>query len=130
MVEVNTHSRIDRNLSGEPEILEDGFAVVKLSTTETMAADEKGLVHGGFIFSAADYSAMLAVNHPNVVLGRAEVKFLKPVKVGDTVRFEAKVEKREGKKIIVNVVGKRGEDEVFTGEFYCVVPQTHVLERS
>jgi acyl dehydratase len=43
---------------------------------------------------------MIAVNHPNVVLGAAEVKFLKPVKAGETVIAEAKVKKRKVKKIL------------------------------
>ncbi len=125
---VNTHTRIDRELSGSPELLEDGYAVVKLRTTERMVADERGLVHGGFLFSSADYSAMLAVNHPNVVLAGANVRFLKPVRVGEEITFEARVEKREGKKIIVSVVGYRERTEVFEGEFLCVVPEKHVLD--
>jgi O-acetylhomoserine/O-acetylserine sulfhydrylase-like pyridoxal-dependent enzyme len=32
---------------------------------------------------------MLAVNHPNVVLAKAETKFLAPVVVGETVGLEA-----------------------------------------
>jgi acyl-coenzyme A thioesterase PaaI-like protein len=44
-----------------------------------MAADQRGLVHGGFTFGLADYAAMVAVNDPNVVLGAAEVRFLAPV---------------------------------------------------
>ena len=59
--------------------------MVKLKTNEKMVADEKGLIHGGFIFSVADYSAMLAVNEPTVVLAGANVKFLKPVIVGDEI---------------------------------------------
>ena len=39
----------------------------------------------GFIFGAADYAAMLAVNQPNVVLGAAETHFLKPSRVGDVL---------------------------------------------
>jgi acyl-coenzyme A thioesterase PaaI-like protein len=47
-----------------------------------MTVYEKGLVHGGFIFSQADHAAMLAVNHPDVVLGREECNFLAPAKRG------------------------------------------------
>ena len=129
MENVRTHTKIDKRLSGFPEEVKDGFAVVRLKTTEVMSADEKGLVHGGFLFSSADYAAMLAVNEPTVVLAKAEVKFLKPVRVGDEVVFTARVEKREGKKIIVNVVGKKDGSAVFEGEFLCVVPEKHVLEK-
>ncbi|NPA38869.1 MAG: PaaI family thioesterase [Thermodesulfobacteria bacterium] len=127
-MEIRTHLKIDQRLSGKPISLEEGKAKVELKTIEEMAADEKGLVHGGFIFSLADYSAMLAVNEPTVVLAGASVKFLKPVKVGDTVVAEAEVKKEEGKKRWVDVVVKKGEEVVFTGEFFCVVPPKHVLD--
>ena len=129
-MEVKTHLKIDRSLSGEPVSLSEGGAVVRLKTTPVMAADEKGLVHGGFLFSAADYCAMLTVNHPNVVLGSAAVKFLKPVRVGEVVEFEGKLTSSEGKKRIVEVVGKRDGEEVFRGEFTCFVLPTHVFERA
>jgi len=129
-VEIKTHLKIDKSLSGEPLSLKDGEAAVELKTTPVMAADEKGLVHGGFIFSAADYCAMLAVNHPNVVLGSASVKFLKPVRVGEVLLFEGKVVSREGKKRVVEVVGRRDGKEVFKGEFVCFVLPEHVLEKS
>lgn len=50
-----------------------------------MKVDSHGLIHGGFLFGAADYASMLAVNDPNVVLASAEVRFLRPLKSGDTV---------------------------------------------
>ncbi len=130
MTAVKTHRKIDKTLSGSPVIIDKGYAVVKLKTVPQMVADEKGLVHGGFIFSAADYSAMLAVNHPNVVLARAEVNFIKPVSVGDEVEFTAQVEKKEGKKNYVKVLGKKNNEIVFEGEFLCIVPDKHVLEKT
>lgn len=129
MVEIKTHTRIDRSLSGEPKEISEGYAKVVLKTDGRMAADEKGLVHGGFIFSSADYASMLAVNHPNVVLAEAHVKFLKPVAVGDTLVFEAKVVEKEGKRYKVLVEGNKGDQIVFEGLFLCVVPSRHVLER-
>ncbi len=128
-MEVRTHLKIDRTLCGELISLSQGKAVVKLKTTPVMAADDKGLVHGGFIFGAADYCAMLSVNHPNVVLGSASVRFLKPVVVGDEVIFEGEVLSQEGKKRFVEVVGRRDGEEVFRGEFTCFVLPKHVLEK-
>ncbi len=127
-MEIKTHEKIDRRISGEPVELKEGYAKVVLKTEPFMAADEKGLVHGGFLFSAADYAAMLSVNHPNVVLGFAEVSFLKPVKVGDTVEFIAKGETKN-KKRVVDVIGYRDGEEVFKGRFTCFVPSRHVLDR-
>jgi acyl-coenzyme A thioesterase PaaI-like protein len=85
------------------------------------------LVHGGFIFGLADHAAMIAVNHPNVVLGAAEVKFLKPVKVGQSLVAEAVVANESGKKRLVNVVVKQDGIDVFEGTFSCFVLNKHVL---
>ena len=79
-----------------------------------MAADKSGLVHGGFVFGLGDYAAMLAVNHPNVVLGSADVKFLSPVQVGDTLEARASVQKVDGKKQVVEVViTQRGQKGLY-----------------
>ncbi|WP_457635375.1 hotdog domain-containing protein [Persephonella sp.] len=130
-MEIKTHREIDRNLSGTPTAVEtDRFASVLLEITDKMKADEKGLVHGGFIFSAGDYCAMLAVNHPNVVLAKAEVKFLKPVRVGEHLFFEGIVAEKNENKRTVEVTAKNEKNEiVFTGRFYCVIPDKHVLDR-
>ncbi len=123
-----THLHISSALCGNPVELSPGRAVVTLETFAQMTADERGLVHGGFPFGLADYAAMLAVNEPTVVLGSAQVKFLRPVVVGDTLRAEADLERSEGKKRFVRVVVRRGEDAVLEGEFLCLVPDTHVLD--
>jgi len=94
---ISTHNGIDFSLCGKPLLIEKDQSRVELTTSEQMKVDQTGLVHGGFIFGLADYAAMIAVNHPNVVLGAAEVKFLKPVRAGETVTAEAKVENKEGK---------------------------------
>ena len=83
METIRTHEAIDRRLRGEPVELASGRARLVLDTVPEMAVDERGLVHGGFLFGLADHAAMLAVNHPNVVLGRGEMKFLQPVVVGE-----------------------------------------------
>ena len=129
-MEINTHHQIDQALCGKPLTLEPGLSRVEMTTTPSMAADESGLVHGGFVFGLADYGAMLAVNHPNVVLGGAEVKFLKPVVVNDVVVAEAKVVEDAGKKKIVTVVVLRDKEPVFEGTFTCFVLPKHILSSS
>lgn len=130
-MDIKTHRSINQSLSGVPTSVEtDKFSSVILEITEDMKADEKGLVHGGFIFSAADHCAMLAVNHPNVVLAKAEVKFLKPVRVGEHLFFEGVVIERNRNRRTVEVSAKNENNEiVFTGKFYCVIPEKHVLDR-
>jgi acyl-coenzyme A thioesterase PaaI-like protein len=126
-MEICTHRRIDQMLCGRPLSVEDGSSLVELATTPQMAADEQDLVHGGFIFGAADYAAMIAVNHPHVVLGASDVKFLKPVRVGETVRVSARVQEIKGKKYWVSVSATRADDEIFQGMFTCFVLEKHVL---
>jgi uncharacterized protein (TIGR00369 family) len=122
-----THEMIDNELCGRPLLIEDNYSKVELKTTQRMAVDVTGLVHGGFVFGLADYSAMIAVNHPNVVLGAAEVKFLKPVKSGAVIIAEARVKEKEGKKQSVSVTVREGDTEVFKGMFICFTLDKHVL---
>ncbi|MFP4446023.1 MAG: hotdog domain-containing protein [Desulfosudaceae bacterium] len=127
-MEISTHKTIDRELCGRPRELAAGYSKVELTTTDRMAADDRGLVHGGFVFGLADYAAMLAVNDPHVVLGGAAVTFTRPVRVGETLTAEAAVESVEKKKHVVTVAVRRGEAEVFQGRFTCFVPARHVLD--
>jgi len=127
-MDIRTHLKIDPKLCGKPLDTDEGTSRVELHATQEMTADDRGLIHGGFIFGLADYAAMLAVNHPNVVLGAAEVKFLKPVLVGETATAEARVSETSGKKQIVDVTVTNGDDKVFVGSFTCFVLDRHVLE--
>lgn len=125
---LTTHERINRALSGEVDKLDDGFARIILETIDEMSADDLGLVHGGFIFSAADFAAMAAVNDKNVVLASAQTQFLAPVKVGDSVIFEARVRQKEGRKRNVKVTGHVLDIKVFEAEFSTVVLERHILK--
>ena len=125
----NTHLEIDQRLCGRVRELGEGRSEVELTLHHEMRADTSGLVHGGFVFGAADYAAMMAVNHPNVVLGSAQVRFARPSRVGDTLRFDARVESTEGRKRTVAVVGTGADGaEVFAGTYICFVLDTHVLQ--
>ncbi|PLX39799.1 MAG: thioesterase [Deltaproteobacteria bacterium] len=123
-----THLGINAGLVGEVTLLEQEHAIVTLTGSEEMVADERGLIHGGFTFGLADYAAMVAVNDPNVVLGGAELKFLRPVKVGDVMRAEALVTHAEGKRRIVKVVVAVKGVTVLSGELTAFVLPKHVLD--
>jgi acyl-coenzyme A thioesterase PaaI-like protein len=126
-MDIRTHLAVNRELCGTPMRLGPGSATVELATTRQMAADDSGLVHGGFVFGMADFAAMIAVNHPNVVLASSESRFLKPVRAGERLLAEANVSSEKGKWRTVDVRVTRGEDAVFQGVFSCVVPERHVL---
>ena len=152
-VQPRTHLELDRRLCGEPldsAATAAGTARVGLTTVPEMAADAAGLVHGGFVFGLADHAAMLAVNHPNVVLGSAAVRFLRPVAVGERLIAEATVAETAGRRsrVMVDVrrvaaggdtgvggsddaesaAGETGGETVMNGELICFTLDRHVLE--
>lgn len=127
---INTHGLISRELCGTPLETGEGYALVTLDPTETMRTDETGLIHGGFLFGMADYAAMLAVNHPNVVLAGADVRFLKPVLAGERLTAAGKITSSGGKKRTVLVEVFREGEKVFSGEFTCVIPEKHVTDKN
>jgi len=123
-----THLAINPRFSGRVTTLDKDVAEVTLPTHSDMTADAHGLIHGGFIFSAADFAAMAAVNDPNVVLGAAEVTFIAPVKKGETVVCRARVVAAKGKKRLVDVKAYVANRRVFEGRFTAFVLEKHVLE--
>ena len=128
-LEIRTHALAKKKLLGTPlRIVSGEVAEVELTATEEMAVDNKGLIHGGFTFSLGDYAAMLAVNHPNVVLGGSECRFLAPVKIGDTMIASAVVGEIKGRRRSVSVDVRVGDVKVFTGSFSCFILDQHVLD--
>lgn len=129
-MQANTHTGASPALVGRLVEIGAGRAVAALDTTPAMAVDAEGLVHGGFVFGLADYAAMLAVNDPNVVLGAADVRFLRPVRAGDTVVATATLQSEGGRKRIVSVSVAHGDTEVLSGTFTCFVLDAHVLSEA
>lgn len=127
-MDLKTHKKIDKRFSGEVVDLKDGYSKVLLKCDQFMSADEEGLVHGGFTFSAADFAAMCAINDPYVVLVGADVKFLAPVVVDDEVIFEANVIDKEKSRAKIEVLGRVGDKEVFRGIFKTYTLNKHILK--
>lgn len=129
-MKIKTHRSAEARLLGTPSMVkDDSEAHVELEATSEMAVDELGLVHGGFTFGLADYTAMLAVNHPNVVLAEAKARFTAPVVVGDKMMAHGRVVERDGRRRKVEVEVLVGERKVMEGEFLCVILGEHVLRR-
>ena len=126
-MEPRTHLKADPRLCGSLVELGEGSAEVALDATSSMVVDAQGLVHGGFVFGLADYAAMLAVNDPNVVLGAAQVRFLKPVRRGDRLIAIAQTVGERGRKHEVHVEATVSSEKVFEGTFTCFVLERHVL---
>jgi len=126
-MQLNTHLNINTSLCGKVVKNQENYSEVLLHTTQQMIADSQGLVHGGFVFGAADYAAMSAVNDPYVVLGSSSSTFIAPVKAGDTVLCKAKIVSEKGKKKVVEVQAFVNEKLVFEGTFTTFVLDQHVL---
>jgi acyl-coenzyme A thioesterase PaaI-like protein len=125
-----THLKASPALLGRPVLIEDDSrAMVELVTTRDMVVDDEGLVHGGFTFGLADYTAMLAVNHPYVVIGSADVKFIAPVRLGETMRATATVERRDSKRREVMVEVQVEGKPILKGAMTCYILDRHVLVR-
>lgn len=127
LLELKTHDMLSQNLCGVLEDLQDGYARVRLVTTEEMIVDKKGLVHSGFVFASANFAAVAAINKPNVVLAVSRCNFLAPLKVEDEVVFEAHAIHNTTRKRDVKVVGEMNHIKVFEGEFSVVILDKHVL---
>jgi len=126
---IRTHLEAKESLLSFPlEVKSGEYAKVKLIASDKMKVDDRGLIHGGFTFGVADYAAMLAVNHPNVVLGASEVKFTAPVAVGDVMLAFAKIVTQEERRIIVEVKVTVNEKTVLKGNMTCYILDKHVLE--
>lgn len=124
---VRTHEGISERLCGTVLELQPGRARVRWVAVEECSADAHGLVHGGFVFGVADYAGMLAVNEPTVVLAKANVSFLKPVRVGDVVEAQAVAESSDGKKRTVAVEVSVAKQVVLRCELVAAVLDRHVL---
>ena len=126
--ELKTHQRIRNNLSGSLIKLEKGQATVNLHTTNEMIIDDMGLIHSGFVFSAADFAAAAAVNEENLVIIGARTSFLAPTKVNDLIQFQAKAKFEDSRKREIHVVGKVNDIKVFEGTFHAVVLDKHIFK--
>jgi len=126
-----THLSASVEFVGKVERMESGKnSRVSLTVNPKMAVDEKGLAHGGFAFGLADYAAMVAVNDPYVVLLSSQVRFLKPVIVGERLVAQAEITETDGKKRKVWCeVFNQERQKVFEGEFLCLVLTQHILDK-
>jgi acyl-coenzyme A thioesterase PaaI-like protein len=131
-IKQNTHLLASKKLIGEVITIGNNTAKATLSISPEMAVDNHQLAHGSFVFGLADYAAMAAINEPTVVLGRAAIKFMKPVVVNDELTAIATItDKSHSKKILVSVVVTNNKNEiVFEGDFVCFVLEKHILEIS
>ncbi len=125
---LNTHQKIKKSLVGNIILLEKGHSKTALKTNEELVVDTLGLIHNGFIASAAEFAAVAAINEENIVVISSKAKFLAPAKNGDLVEFDAIARFEDARKREVKVIGEINEIKIFEGIFQAVVLEKHILK--
>ncbi|MEW6725277.1 MAG: transcription factor FapR [Bacillota bacterium] len=93
------------------------WAVSVIDCTEAMAFERSRVVRGHFIFAQADSLALALVNADVALTGLANIKFKRPVKVGEKAIARAEVLRRKGNKYVILVTTKVDGEAVFRGKF-------------
>jgi len=92
-------------------------AISVLETTEEMVFEKSRVVRGQYIFAQADSLAIALIDADVVLTGLANIKFKRPVQVGEKLVARAEVIRRKGNKYVVLVITKSGAEQVFRGKF-------------
>lgn len=92
-------------------------AISILETTEEMVFERTRVVRGQYIFAQADSLAIALVDAPVVLTGIANIKFKRPVYVGEKLVAKGEVIRRKGNRSVVLVETRVGADPVFRGKF-------------
>ena len=126
--ELKTSPNIKIGLSGAVTQLEPNRAKTRFLATSDMVADSEGLIHSGFVFSAASYAAMAAVNETFSVVIGAKIHFFAPTKLNEAIEFDARSHFNESKKREVRVTGTTNDIKVFEGTFQVVILEDHIFK--
>lgn len=88
-----------------------------LETTEEMVFERSRVVRGQYIFAQAESLAIALINADVVLTGLANIKFRRPVNVGEKLVAKGEVIRRRGGHYVVLVESKSGMEKVFRGKF-------------
>ncbi|PAF44823.1 thioesterase [Helicobacter sp. 11S02596-1] len=113
-------SKIDGGMCGELLTLSQNKAEVFFVPTEAMLCDDT-TIHAGFVFNAAAYASLCAINKKNSIIIGSETKFLAPIELGHELIFRANALQSEAKKCEVKVEGFLLDIKVFDGIFYVAI---------
>jgi len=90
-----------------------GHATVRMTVTDTMV-NGHALAHGGYVFLLADTAFACACNShgPVTVAAGADITFVAPAKLGDTLEAVATERVTYGRSGIYDVTVTRGEEVI------------------
>ncbi len=94
---------------------EDGISL--LEAVEEMALSNTGVIRGHFIFAQANSLAVSLIDSRIVLTGSANVRYHRPVKVGERLIAKAKVREKKKNRYLVDVETRIEDEKVFSGEF-------------
>jgi acyl-coenzyme A thioesterase PaaI-like protein len=107
----------------EVNLGQSGLSV--LDTDDGMGFARTRIVRGHHLFAQANSLAVAIIDAPVALTGSVELRFLRPVIVGERLVAKAQVKEREGRRYVVEVHSRVGNDEVFTGRFIVfALPET------
>ncbi|MEX0781927.1 MAG: PaaI family thioesterase [Dehalococcoidia bacterium] len=94
-------------VEARPQMADTGDRAEALVTYGPEHEGHPGWVHGGVLAATFDelFGLFQTFSLPRVVTAELTVRFLSPVPVGETVRFEAEIAEREGRKMRVRGTG-------------------------
>lgn len=91
-----------------------------LETDEAMAFKKTNIVRGHHIFSQAESLAMAVIDADVALTGVANIKYLKPIYLGDKLVAKAELVRIRGNKHFVHVKIAVNQKQVFRGKFIFV----------
>lgn len=88
-----------------------------LETTDDMVFERSQVVRGQFIYAQAESLAIALIDADVALTGLANVKFRRPITVGEKLVAKGEVIRRRGSHYVVLVETKVGAEKVFRGKF-------------
>lgn len=102
----------------ELEVNKYGISI--LEANKGMAFNRTDIVKGHYIFSMAESLALSIIDQKAALTGVANIKYSKPVRVGEKLVARAEVSKERDTDYIVHVKIKVKSEQVFRGKFMLV----------
>lgn len=99
----------------EIELNKAGSSV--LETTKDMVLEKAEVVRGHHIFAQANSLAVAIIDTAVAVTGSANIRYNKPVGIGERLLAAAEVKNKEDNKFTIEVTTKADDQLVFAGEF-------------
>jgi acyl-coenzyme A thioesterase PaaI-like protein len=102
------------------DIEPDSQGISILATTSEMVFEKTRIVRGHLLFAQAESLALAIVDAEIVVTGLVNVKYKRPVQVGERLIAKAEVIRRRANKHVVLVATRSGAEQVFRAKFVVV----------